>query len=115
MSLTNSIDPRQVATAIALVLVGCGGPAREAPPAATPAAAPTSSTRPAVPDAEAPEWHYEGAEGPAKWGTLSPAFAACGEGRHQSPIDITSAARAATAEQRTAFPFKPGLERGQTP
>ena len=37
-------------------------------------------------------------------GTLSPAFAACGEGRHQSPIDITKATPAATAELRTTFP-----------
>ena len=82
---TASIDHRQVATsaaaAMALVLVACGGPAREVPPAATPTAAATSSTRPAVPAADAPEWHYEGAEGPANWGTLSPKFVACGEGR----------------------------------
>lgn len=108
MSRTNSIDHRQVATgataAIALVLVGCGGPAREVPPAATPAAAPASSARPAVLAAEAPEWHYEGAEGPAYWGTLSPKFAACGEGRHQSPIDITDATPGATGELRTTFP-----------
>ena len=46
---TASIDRRQVArgaaSAIALVLVGCGGPAREVPPAATPAAAATWSNR----------------------------------------------------------------------
>jgi carbonic anhydrase len=104
---TNSIDYRQVATgavaAIGLVVVACGGPAREAPPDATPAAAPISSTRPAVPDAEAPEWHYEGAEGPANWGRLSPKFAACGEGRNQSPIDITKATPAASAQLRTTF------------
>ena len=52
----------------------------------------------------APEWHYEGAEGPANWGTLSPTFAACGEGRHQSPIDITKATPGATEELRTTFP-----------
>ena len=31
-------------------------------------------------------------------------FAACGEGRHQSPIDITKATPGATAELRTTFP-----------
>jgi carbonic anhydrase len=35
-----------------------------------------------------PAWHYEGAEGPANWAKLSPAFASCGNGRAQSPIDI---------------------------
>ena len=59
---------------------------------------------PQIPAAEAPEWHYEGAEGPANWGTLSPTFAACSEGRNQSPIDITKATPAATAELRTTFP-----------
>ena len=35
-------------------------------------------------------WHYERAEGPDRWGTLSAKSAACGEGRSQSPIDIAS-------------------------
>ena len=108
MFLTKSIDCRQVATgamaAVALVLVGCGGPAREVPPAATPAATAASSTGAAVPAAAAPEWHYEGAEGPANWGTLSPTFAVCGEGRHQSPIDITTPKPGVTEELRTTFP-----------
>jgi carbonic anhydrase len=89
-----------------VVLAACGGRAsKPAPPAtATPAAAPTSSTRPAVPSAGAPVWHYEGAEGPANWGKLSPTFAACGEGRSQSPIDISKPTRGTTPELRTAFP-----------
>jgi carbonic anhydrase len=35
-------------------------------------------------------WSYEGDTGPAHWGTLTPAFAACGTGRRQSPIDIVN-------------------------
>ncbi|KAM0939720.1 putative carbonic anhydrase [Dioscorea sansibarensis] len=31
---------------------------------------------------------YSGATGPDKWGTLSPQFRACSEGRYQSPINI---------------------------
>ena len=104
----NSIDHRQVATsaaaAIGLGFIACGGSARGTTPAATSTAEPTSSTRPAVPAADAPEWHYEGAEGPANWGTLSPKFAACSEGRHQSPIDITRATPGAAQELRTTFP-----------
>ena len=34
-------------------------------------------------------WSYEGATGPANWGTLSPAYAACADGSKQSPIDVS--------------------------
>jgi carbonic anhydrase len=37
---------------------------------------------------EGPHWSYEGAAGPAKWGTLEKDFSACGSGKAQSPIDI---------------------------
>ena len=37
---------------------------------------------------ESVEWSYEGPTGPEFWGGLSPAFAACGEGSLQSPIDL---------------------------
>ncbi|MCB1918222.1 MAG: carbonic anhydrase family protein [Rhodocyclaceae bacterium] len=33
-------------------------------------------------------WSYHGAGAPENWGTLDPQFAACGNGRRQSPIDI---------------------------
>lgn len=33
-------------------------------------------------------WAYEGEDGPAAWATLSPAYAICGEGKNQSPINI---------------------------
>lgn len=35
-------------------------------------------------------WSYEGAEGPQHWGDLSHDYAACKEGKKQSPIDISS-------------------------
>ena len=35
-------------------------------------------------------WSYEDDTGPAHWGTLTPAFATCGTGRRQSPIDIVN-------------------------
>src|SRR5690242_11875288 len=38
----------------------------------------------------APHWTYEGAEGPDKWGSLDPSFAACASGRAQSPIDLSN-------------------------
>jgi carbonic anhydrase len=33
-------------------------------------------------------WSYETSDGPAVWGDLSPAYALCGEGQSQSPINI---------------------------
>lgn len=110
MSRTNHLGHRLVAACaaatFAVVLAACGESAREPAPAAnaSPPAALTSSTRPAVPAAGAPVWHYEGAEGPENWGKLSPAFAACAEGRRQSPIDIAKPTRGATAELKTTFP-----------
>jgi|SRR5579883_3438646 len=36
-------------------------------------------------------WSYSGAEGPAHWGALEPAFARCQSGVEQSPIDLAPA------------------------
>jgi carbonic anhydrase len=33
-------------------------------------------------------WSYSGATGPEHWASEDPSFAACGSGKHQSPIDI---------------------------
>jgi carbonic anhydrase len=54
------------------------------PATATPAASTATSARPA-------HWGHEGEHGPAKWGSLNPAYAACDKGKEQSPIDITKA------------------------
>jgi carbonic anhydrase len=35
-------------------------------------------------------WGYDGNEGPSHWGDMSPEFAPCKSGHHQSPIDIRS-------------------------
>jgi carbonic anhydrase len=37
---------------------------------------------------ESVEWSYSGESGPERWGELSDEYAACGEGSHQSPIDL---------------------------
>ena len=33
-------------------------------------------------------WAYEDEDGPDHWAALSPAYALCGEGKNQSPINI---------------------------
>jgi carbonic anhydrase len=45
----------------------------------------------APPKAAARDWAYEGAAGPAHWGSLSPDFALCASGARQSPINIVDA------------------------
>jgi len=35
-------------------------------------------------------WGYSGREGPPEWGELEPDFHVCGDGKLQSPIDLTS-------------------------
>ena len=51
-------------------------------------------------------WSYnKGADGPARWASLDPAYAAC-NGNEQSPIDIRYAGKAALPALR--FDFKPG-------
>jgi carbonic anhydrase len=49
-----------------------------------PATATSAAARPA-------HWGYEGEHDPTHWATLDPAYAACGKGTAQSPIDITKA------------------------
>lgn len=44
--------------------------------------------------AEDAQWNYEGESGPAHWGALDEANAACSAGSQQSPLDITDAIEA---------------------
>ena len=43
---------------------------------------------PAAPKFFSNTWSYEGETGPANWGRINPAWAKCGNGNRQSPIDI---------------------------
>jgi carbonic anhydrase len=38
-----------------------------------------------------PQWGYDGETGPEHWAELSSAFATCGSGQMQSPVDVTAA------------------------
>ncbi|HYB33216.1 MAG TPA: carbonic anhydrase family protein [Steroidobacteraceae bacterium] len=42
-------------------------------------------------DSGSPHWSYSGENGPDHWASEDPAFATCGVGKRQSPIDIKSA------------------------
>ena len=46
----------------------------------------------ALADEHAVHWSYSGATGPEHWASEDPAFATCGTGKRQSPIDIETAA-----------------------
>jgi carbonic anhydrase len=45
----------------------------------------------AGPDEPPAHWSYSGATGPTHWASEDAAFAACGTGKHQTPIDIETA------------------------
>ncbi|EWY37061.1 hypothetical protein N825_21690 [Skermanella stibiiresistens SB22] len=51
----------------------------------------------------APRWTYEGAEGPERWGVLTPEFRSCSLGLEQTPIDINKAIRAETGALDVSF------------
>jgi carbonic anhydrase len=58
------------------------------------------ATHPAVAQEHAshsPHWGYSGGEGPDHWGDLSPEFATCKTGTHQSPVNIADAKEAELA------------------
>lgn len=63
-----------------------------APPNPTAGAPPAPVRRAAA--RESASWGYEPHNGPARWGTLDPAFDICDLGREQSPIDLTAVRRA---------------------
>jgi carbonic anhydrase len=59
------------------------------------AAAVLTAGAPAIAQEHAAHWSYSGPHGPEHWGAEDPAFATCGTGVRQSPIDIEAATVAA--------------------
>lgn len=62
-------------------------------------------------------WSYEGPKGPEHWGDLDPAYAACKDGKEQSPIDIRDAKKAALPTLRFEYqssPLKYLINNGKT-
>jgi carbonic anhydrase len=68
------------------------------------AAAGAPKTEPAAAAHAGPHWSYEGEAGPAAWGTLSPDWSPCGDGKNQSPVDIDKTVSADLPEMRAAYP-----------
>ena len=54
-------------------------------------------------------WGYDAESGPAAWGRLSPEYAVCSLGKHQSPIDLVDPTPAAVAA--VAFHYRPTVLR----
>jgi carbonic anhydrase len=52
-------------------------------------------------------WSYLGPDGPNTWGSLSPAYALCGRGQRQSPVDISDGI--AVDLEPLQFSYKPGF------
>lgn len=85
---------QNTAVAVALIaLVGAGAYQMfgDDPAGAPVAPAPGQAAEDGYEEAEPIHWGYHGEIGPAHWGDLDPAFAACAEGQAQSPIDLAAA------------------------
>lgn len=90
--------PEAKATPVGMALENSDAPipesvlrqARNARAAAKPVSeAALKSARAAMPPSPGhAHWSYEGTTGPAAWASLDPAWASCGNGQRQSPIDI---------------------------
>jgi carbonic anhydrase len=67
----------------------------------------------AAPSARPAHFSYDGATGPEAWAALHEAYAACGKGGQQSPIDLPSGSVAATTEVNLSY-RKTALSVGHT-
>ncbi len=77
-----------------LVMLALGFAACETKPKETTSATAQDSVSAASAPTEKPSarpvhWGYTGEAGPETWGSLTPVYAACGNGRAQSPINLT--------------------------
>lgn len=106
MKRNNSFKVLLVAAAMVLGTSACS----------TAAAPPSTPTTPDVPNSPAitqgaapAHWSYEGATGPANWGELESEFAACSQGKSQSPIDIPAAGEKSAS--KIEFHYQPSALR----
>ncbi|MCP1660950.1 carbonic anhydrase [Neisseria perflava] len=52
-------------------------------------------------------WGYTGHESPESWGSLSPEFQTCGQGKNQSPVNITTTDTVSARLPRLKFHYQP--------
>ncbi|MFS2004786.1 carbonic anhydrase [Duganella sp. CT11-25] len=71
-----------------LAIMRANQQARVAAAAKAKKAAAVAAAAPPPPKVFSNVWSYEGEYGPANWGKINPAWAKCGDGNRQSPIDI---------------------------
>lgn len=92
------------------------GKAEPATPQAVPAANAKAPVKQDKKGSAQSPWSYQGKEGSANWGKLSPDYSACDAGRNQSPINIEQTIHAALKELKTLqkFPAKEVVNQGHT-
>jgi carbonic anhydrase len=78
---------------LAIVLLSCTGKQQEAQ-STQDSVASTTATPEAKPSARPVHWGYSGDVNPSMWASLTPVYAACGEGKSQSPINLISSSPA---------------------
>lgn len=71
---------------IALFLFACGTEKKETTKSEE--KKPVEKPQTKAENARPTHWGYEGEDGPSNWGKLDPVYAECGNGTHQSPINI---------------------------
>lgn len=89
--------------AIALILFSCTGKKQEAQ-LAEDSVATTPAAAEVKPSARPVHWGYSGDVAPTMWASLTPVYAACGEGKAQSPINLISSA--AAGQPKLTLDFK---------
>lgn len=72
----------------ALVAASCDSKPKETTATTQPDSTQVKPAPAEKPSARPVHWGYAGEAGPANWGSLSPVYAACGNGKSQSPINL---------------------------
>lgn len=85
MRTSNQLSPNLLLKISMCLLLACGGNEKKEVSETSPA---PELTEKASSSARPVHWSYEASEGPAVWGKLNQAYALCGEGKSQSPINI---------------------------
>ena len=73
---------------LALLFTSCDSKPKETTASAQPDTTQVKPSPMEKPSARPVHWGYAGEAGPATWGSLSPVYAACGNGKAQSPINL---------------------------